>query len=51
MYTPLWNSKTSKGVPSLSQQIPAISLDFAKRDFLKNNKKIKKRCSDGEVYD
>nr|DAV06912.1 MAG TPA: hypothetical protein [Caudoviricetes sp.] len=39
MYTPIWNSKESKGVPSTTSNIPIALIDFIKRDFPKNNKK------------
>ena len=35
----IWNSKESKGVPSLTSNIPITSIDFIKFNFQKNNKK------------
>lgn len=42
MYTPIWNSKESKGVPSLTSNIPITSIDFTKYDFPKKIKKQKR---------
>ena len=42
MYTPIWNSKESKGVPSPTSNIPIASIDFIKRDFPKKIKKQKR---------
>nr|DAR56297.1 MAG TPA: hypothetical protein [Caudoviricetes sp.] len=49
MYTPIWNSKELKGVPTPTSNSRTTSIDFIKRDFPKKNKKTKKRCSYAEV--